>query len=117
MFGKTHQAHRIVWQLHNGQIPDGLQIDHINGIKDDNRIENLRLDVNKENPQNISEPQCNNTSGYLGVSWNEREKKWRAQIMVKGKRKYLGLYDTKEEAYEAYLAAKRDLHPFWVEKK
>ena len=66
LFGKTHQAHRIVWQLHNGQIPDGLQIDHINGIKDDNRIENLRLATHSQQALN-TKLRSDNTNGIKGV--------------------------------------------------
>ena len=47
--GERYRAHRIVWGMHNGEIPDGMQIYHINHVRDDNRIENLRVVSNKDN--------------------------------------------------------------------
>ena len=52
--GKLRQAHRIIWEMHHGPIPEGMEIDHINHVTDDNRIENLRLVTRKENCKNIS---------------------------------------------------------------
>lgn len=94
----------------HGAIPDGLEIDHINGDESDNRICNLRLATKSENQQNKRRPRKDNKAGLLGVCWFERAKKWRAQITVNGECKYLGLYVTPEEAHAAYLTAKRELH-------
>ena len=96
-------AHRLIWFIHNGPIPDNMMVDHINLDKLDNRIENLRL-VNKSgNAQNSKRAGC----------WlDSRSGKWRAQIKLDGKAKHLGLYDTEELARKAYLIAKRDLHAF-----
>lgn len=113
---KTYKAHRLAWWFVHGVMPE-FKIDHINEIKDDNRIANLRLDINGENPHNISIGRADNTSGYRGVSWYKPLNKWVANICVKGKAIYLGYYDTPEEAHEAYLCAKRTYHPFWVETK
>lgn len=107
--GKLHQAHRVVWFLVNGEWPDG-EIDHINGIRSDNRIENLR-DVNRsENSQNRRVPNTNK-SGFIGVSWAKCRNKWEAYIKLSGKQKHLGYFSTPELAYEAYLKAKSDAHP------
>jgi hypothetical protein len=114
--GKIYQAHRLAWWFVYGYFPD-CAIDHINEDPSDNRICNLRLDTNKENPQNISKLRRTNTSGYIGVSWSSRNKKWMAQIKLDNKTIYLGLYNTPEEAHAAYLCAKREHHPFWVENK
>ena len=114
--GKMYLAHRLAWWFVYGEMPD-CDIDHKNRIKGDNRIENLRLDTNGDNPHNISRAQRNNTSGYRGVSWNKAISKWKTSIRIERKGKHLGYYDTPEEAYEAYLCAKRELHPFWVEGK
>lgn len=65
--GKKHYAHRIIWEFFNGPIKKGLEIDHINGVRDDNRIENLRLVSKSQNCRN-SAMQSNNTSGITGVS-------------------------------------------------
>lgn len=63
---KLYRTHRIVWELHNGKIPKGMQIDHINGVRSDNRIENLRIVTNKINSQNRGK-RSSNTSGVTGV--------------------------------------------------
>jgi hypothetical protein len=113
--GRLYKAHRLAWWFTYSVLPD-CAIDHINEIRDDNRICNLRLDTNRENEQNNSKIPCNNKSGYRGVSWHKNAKKWVANIRVKNKLIYLGSYDTPEEAHEAYLCAKRTYHPFWVKK-
>jgi len=113
---KRYLAHRLIWLYVYGEFPAN-QIDHINEVKDDNRLVNLRLATNQENNHNISTPNKNNTSGYLGVYWYKPYGKWLAQIKVNGKDKHLGYFDTGEEASKAYLAAKRKLHQFWVEEK
>jgi hypothetical protein len=103
---KLHQAHRLAWLYTYGCWPD-KDIDHINRMKTDNRIENLRdTDKNDWNRDKHS----NNTSGYPGVSWYKRSKKWRAKITVSGKQMHLGLFDTPEAANAAYMAAKEKLH-------
>lgn len=68
---KLYFAHRIIWELHNGAIPDGMEIDHINGDSTDNRIENLRLATREVNTRNRKKFR-NNTSGSAGVSSQER---------------------------------------------
>lgn len=110
VLGKTISAHRAAWAVHYGVLPTG-EIDHINGDEADNRIANLRDVPKAMNQQNKRRPRMDNKVGLLGVSWHERAKKWRAQITVDGSRKYLGLFSTPEEAHEAYLTAKRELHP------
>lgn len=62
--GKSYRAHRIVWEMHNGKIEDGYQIDHINHVRDDNRIENLRLVTNSINSKNKSK--SSRGIGFLG---------------------------------------------------
>jgi len=86
-------------------------IDHINGIRHDNRIENLREANHIENGQNKKKHK-NNSSSYTGVSYNKRLKKWDANICFEWKQKYLGSYELKEDAVEAYNKAKIELHEF-----
>jgi hypothetical protein len=102
-----YKAHRLAWLYVNGQWPEGF-IDHINGIKSDNRIANLRIVFADGNSQNIRKPNRRNKSGFMGVIWFQN--KWRASMSVNGKTKWLGDYSTPEEAHQVYLAAKRMYH-------
>jgi hypothetical protein len=100
--GKGNRAHRLIWMYHNGDIPDGLQIDHINGTRDDNHIENLRLVTQNENQWNRKTAK--------GYSWHKSHKKWHSQIKVNGKVLHLGYFDNEEEARQVYLDAKEKYH-------
>ena len=108
-FNKKHLfAHRLIWIYHNGDIPDKFQIDHINGIRHDNRIENLRLVTNTQNSYNRPKS-IKSTSGYKGVYWNIGAEKWESKIQIDGILKHLGLFITKELAYEAYCKAAKQV--------
>ncbi|BAM29118.1 HNH endonuclease [Xanthomonas phage CP1] len=107
---QKHLAHRLAWVLATGKWPS-RQLDHINGVRDDNRLCNLRECTIAENAQNRG-MRSNNTSGYTGVSWNKRTQRWEAYISVAGKRINLGYYHTPEEAHRAYLEAKKAHHTF-----
>jgi hypothetical protein len=106
--GWLYKAHRIIWVMHHGAIPDGLGVDHINNIKNDNRIENLRLSTKSQNQGNTKK-HTTNTSGYKGVCWHKKDKKWLAQIQHNGKNKYLGNFDNPEDAHAAYVAAAKKI--------
>jgi hypothetical protein len=98
---KTYKAHRLAYFYVYGSWPKG-QIDHINGVRCDNRIDNLR-DVNqKENAQNKV---FNRVNKSLGVSYSKRDKKWRSYTMINYKQHSFGNYNTKEEAIEVYKSA------------
>ena len=107
--GCLHRAHRLAWLYVTGESPPS-EIDHINCVKNDNRIANLRLATSAENKQNQSKAQKRNKAGFLGVS--PHEGKFQAQIKVDGKKMHIGRFNTPEEAHAAYLEAKRRLHPF-----
>lgn len=92
-------AHRIVFLMVHGWLP--VEIDHINRIKTDNRVENLRPATSSQNKGNVT-PNRSNTSGYRGVSLNSRSGKWHAQIKINGKQTYLGRRDTPEQAALLY---------------
>lgn len=93
---RSYKAHRLAWFYYYGKWPD-LALDHINGIKDDNRICNLREATAHENAMN-RKLQINNESGVPGVSFNIRLGKWVAGIRGFGKQIHLGNFDEKEEA-------------------
>jgi hypothetical protein len=99
-------VHRLVWLYYTGTMPEN-DLDHINGLRTDNRIENLRETTRGLNTQNRKE-----TLGYTFVPG--RSKPWLAQIKVNYQNKNLGYFKTKEEARNAYLKAKKELHSFFV---
>jgi len=101
-------AHRLAWFYVYGVWPE-QQVDHINGVRDDNSIGNLRLASQSQNSCN-GVLRSTNTSGYRGVSWNKEKKKWVARIVKDKKQHVLGYFASKEEAYYAYLKAARELH-------
>lgn len=101
--------HRLAWLYVTGTWPSD-QIDHVNGIRDDNRIFNLREATGPENNGNQRQARSDNKTGLLGVYWDKQHKKFSAKIMFSGKHKYLGYFPTAEEAHAAYIKAKRELH-------
>lgn len=107
---KLYKEHRLIWMYHYGQFPNN-NIDHINCIKDDNRIENLRDVTKSQNKQN-SLIYKNNKCGVKGVWLHKQTKKWCASIFINGKNKHIGSYKSLEEAEAAYKAAKKILHEF-----
>lgn len=100
--GRQYRAHRIVWLLVTGRWPKA-EIDHINGARDDNRLENLREVSRAENNRN-KRRHAHNSSGQNGVCWLRESNKWFAQIGVNGRTEYLGCFDT----IEAAIAARAD---------
>lgn len=102
--GVLYQAHRVAFAYHKGRWPTD-QIDHINGIRDDNRIENLREVGHLENHRNKKMP-TTNTSGLCGVMWIRDRCKWRADIFFsKRKPVYLGTFDNLLDAAAARKSA------------
>jgi hypothetical protein len=97
-----YRVHQIIWLLEIGEWPK--QIDHINGIKSDNRIVNLRIASNKQNAGNVGK-RIHNTSGYKGVVWDKAKSKWIANITIDTKVRFLGRFEDIEDAAEAYRAA------------
>jgi hypothetical protein len=93
-------AHQFAWYVIYGEIVE--HIDHINGIRNDNRICNLRSVTKQEN--------AFNRTTSKGYHWHKRANKWHSQIKVNDKRIHLGYFNTEEDAREAYLAAKEQYH-------
>ena len=108
---RLYRLHRLAWLYVTGEMPPE-ETDHINGRRSDNRFVNLRLSSHAQNQQNRPKNK-NNDTGYKGVSFCQSTGRWRATISAHGKTKSIGRFDTKQEAYDAYCKAARDLHgPF-----
>lgn len=104
--GKHTMVHHIVWEMFNGPIPEGMEVDHNDHNRENNKIENLTLVDRTKNMQNKSKYK-NNASGVCGVSLRKDSGKWRAIITVNKKKIYIGNYITFEEAVSARLKAER----------
>jgi HNH endonuclease len=100
IFNKKYAAHRLAWLYVYGSFPV-MDLDHINGVKNDNRISNLRQVTKSENSQNRIKAQVNNKLGVLGVSKVWKKNSYLAKIQVNGKEKKLGQFKTIEQAVEA----------------
>jgi len=105
--GTLHLNHRLIWLLFHGTWPK--VVDHINGNKQDNRIENLRACTQLENSQN-QQLRRSNTSGVKGVSWRPDKNRYRARITINGKEACLGHFLTLEEAEQAVVKARLSYH-------
>lgn len=101
--GKKYYAHRLAWLWVHGELPPkGVDIDHVNGDRDDNRISNLRLATRAQNNQN--QKRRPSASGLKGAHYSQG--KWRSHITPPdGKQIYLGTFASKEDAHEAYVTA------------
>ena len=109
ILGHRYYAHRLAWLYMTGSWPTG-EIDHKNGIGDDNHWENLRDCTHSFNLQNQRKANRNNRTGYLGVSPSPHGKGFIATIFINGKNKNLGKYETAEQAHQIYISAKRRFH-------
>lgn len=109
--GKEYNAHRLAWLYVYGSFPKD-EVDHINCEKLDNRICNLREASRNQNAQNFPMKCEWSKSGVRGVL--KYANSFRAQIYANGKSIKLGSFDSAESAAEAYLKAKRELHPFFA---
>ncbi|AVX04196.1 hypothetical protein MXMO3_01670 [Maritalea myrionectae] len=106
--GRRYRAHRIAFLYMTGRWPAEC-VDHINGIRHDNRWENLREASKAENCRNASKRR-DNSSGYKGVSHHKATGKFQAQIRVNKKNTNLGIFPTAKEAFSAYCVASRKMH-------
>ncbi|AGF87895.1 HNH endonuclease [Salmonella phage FSL SP-126] len=95
--GKQMYAHRIVWIMHNGNIDDGYEIDHINHNRSDNRIENLRIVTRSENAKNLSMA-ANNKTGFTDVFFNKKRNKYFSSVKVGNNHIFGGWHDSIESA-------------------
>lgn len=102
---RRYQAHRIIWAMHYGRVPENKLIDHIDGDRANNRMSNLRLVSDSENQYNRT---ANKGREFKGVYPYKRQ--WKAEITANKRRVYLGLFSTPELASEAYKKAATELH-------
>lgn len=98
--GRLELEHRVIFLLHHGWLPK--ELDHIDGDSGNNAIENLRPATRKQNTHN-QKKRANSCNPYKGVA--KANSKWKARIMNQGKRQYLGVFSTPEEAHDAYCKA------------
>lgn len=106
LLGKKTYAHRVIWEMFHGPIPEGMQIDHMNGVRSDNRIENMRLVTQQENLKN-TRLRDSNTAGVPGITALPGGR-FRARIGTGGgSTAYLGAFNTKADAVLARKEAER----------
>lgn len=105
--GMRFKSHRIAWALMTGAWPTGV-IDHIDGITGNNRWSNLRDVSRAMNAQNQKSANRRNQHGTMGVSPNG--KRWLARITVDGESRAIGMFDSAQQAHDAYIDTKRRLH-------
>lgn len=103
----THRLHRLIFLMCHGYLPE--QVDHINGVKDDNRIDNLRAATASQNKHNVSLISTN-SSGFKGVHWNKSVGKWRAGCCFKNKYVHLGYFESIEDANIAAINGREKYH-------
>ena len=104
VYGVRYRVHRLVWQFHHGDCPSF--IDHIDGNKNNNAIENLRLATNQQNSAN-TKTAITNKLGLKGVCLDG--KRYKASIKINGKSKHLGYFDDPHEAHIVYCKKAKEL--------
>ena len=100
--GKEYMAHRLIFMFHHGYFPP--EVDHIDGNKLNNRIENLRPATHAENLKN-QKLRYDNKVGVKNVAWATREQKWRVRVTVNGKDKHIGYFKDRDLAGSAAIEA------------
>jgi len=108
--GVNYSAHRLAWLYVHGEWPS-TEIDHIDRDRANNALSNLRVASHSSNCVN---KRVLSASGYKGVTWHRGVGKWQAQIERGGKVHYLGVFDDKLEAAEAYRDAAATIHGNWT---
>ena len=109
--GKTNRVHKLVWDAFGDKDSNSktLHVDHIDGNKLNNSVENLQLLSPRDNLSKARRQTASKTSRFTGVSWSKERNKWLASIKVFGQSKNLGYYDTEEEANDNYLFIKKNI--------
>lgn len=104
-YKKSYPAHRVIWTMVNGKIPSGMVIDHINRMKDDNRIDNLRIATSCQNAQNTPKRVADMPKGVTRYG-----NRFKAGITANKVFHYLGIFDTMEEADVVVKVKREELH-------
>jgi hypothetical protein len=111
---KIYKNHRLAWLYVYGEFPSE-DLDHINRIKTDNRILNLRRVTDSQNLQNVG-LRSDNKSGYKGVCWDVKKEKWSVRMTYNNKYRHLGCFDDVHEAGSAYIEASKKHHSHGIYK-
>lgn len=106
---KHAQAHNVIWNMVHGEVPEGMFVDHIDGVPWNNALSNLRLATPSENSMN-RRTRSDNLAGIKGVGWHKSSGKYIARIVYGGKRVHLGSFDVKGLAAVAYAKAALRYH-------
>lgn len=113
----SYLVHRVIWAMVYGVWPEKA-IDHIDGNRSNNAVSNLRLATASQNMQNLSVKGTKAASGLMGATHipgtKRRREKWESRIRVGGVQKYLGRFDTPQEAHAAYMSAKAQHHSYFA---
>lgn len=107
--GGMVRAHRLSFEWVHGGIPEGMHVDHRCHTRNCVRPDHLRLVTQAQNLQNLRGAYSNNATGVRGVYWHKATQKYRARVMLNGKRYHAGYYDTLEEAEAAAIAKRSEL--------
>lgn len=107
--GILYACHRLAWLFYCKEDPLGLQIDHVNTIRYDNWISNLRLATRSQNTMNTG-LRSDNTSGAKSVYWQPETNRWFALVTLNSERRWLGYFDLREEAVAAATVAREEMH-------
>ena len=113
---KNVKVHVLVAMAFLNYKPNGKQdfvIDHKNGVRTDNRLENLQIVTQRENVQNYHKSK----KGKIGADWHPQTKKWRSEIHINGFNIYLGLFEEKKDALKAYEIANQEIENFENKKQ
>jgi len=113
--GAVHYAHRLAFLHVTGRMPE--QVDHINGVRSDNRWSNLRESDNARNRQNGPLLQANSTSGVNGVYWHKQQQKWHVSLKLDRKKRSFGLYGSLLDAAAVAKRERAKLHPLWAREQ
>lgn len=105
---QNYRAHRLAWYCMTGSWPRG-ELDHINGVKDDNRWANLRMCTHQQNNHNQG-IRRNNSSGIKGVYWSKRQRKWRGQVCLNYQIHHTKGFEDIGDAAAAVRALREELH-------